>query len=247
MASLPARTTASFDAIKPVSSLVLLDDELNDMKGAAGFLNGGTTAKKLLIKTSDGSDPPVDCDQIGAGLLARWKQNGSNKVTLSNAGLFTMVNTAVNTGFNADQVDGIEGANIAKLDTNVAAWSMTWSIDDPSTFTLSDDTLLPVWLVPAGTSIAITKIKVVYYSGSHTAGGSVTFAHTKRNSAGAGAAFVTGISLDNTNNTIRTTYSANFSVALSEGDQIACSISARSGTVSERKVSIVLCGTQKLT
>ena len=252
MASLPARTTASFDAIKPVSSLVLLDDELNDLKGATGFLNGGTTGKKLLVKTSDATDPPVDQDQVGAGLLARWKQNGTLKASITNAGQITtaiatgtsplsVVSTTVVTNLNADKCDGFD------LEGNKTAFSITWFIADPSTFTTADDTILPGWIVPEGNTIAVTKIKVLYTSGSHTAGGVATFQHVKRNSAGAGASSITGINLDNTNNTVRTTYSADFAVSLSAGDQITCQLASRSGTVSERNVTISLVGTQKFT
>src|SRR5262245_59566743 len=189
MASLPTRNTASFDAIKPVSSLVLLDDELNDMKGATGFLNGGSTGTKLLVKTSDASDPPVDQDQIGAGLLARWKQNETLKASITNAGQITtaiatgtsplsVVSTTKVTNLNADQVDGFD------LVGNKTAWSYSWFIDDPSTFTTADDSLLPLFIVPAGNTIQATKIKVTYFGGSHTAAASLDFRPVFTNAAG---------------------------------------------------------------
>ncbi len=252
MASLPSRNTASFDAIKPVPSLVLLDDELNDIKGATGFLNGGTTGKKLLVKTSDAADPPIECDQVGAGPIAEWKQNGTLKVSINKTGQvvsavatgnspLTVASTTVVTNLNADKVDGFDLAG------DRVPWSISWYIDDPSTFPTGDDSDLPQWIVPAGNTIAVTKVKVVYRSGSHTAGGDITFAHIHRNSSGGAAAFITGIDLDNTNNTLGQVYSANFAASLAEGDQISVQISSRSGTISERKVTISLQGTQKFT
>jgi hypothetical protein len=242
MASLPTRTTASFDAIKPVSSLVLLDNEFNQYVGASGVFNGGTTATKLLVKTSDATDPPVDQDQIGAGLLARWKQNGTTKVSISNTGLFTMVNTAVNTGFNADQVDGIEGASIAQIGSSKAYFALTFRIDDPSTFGLNDTSLLPVVRIPPIQSGFITRIHIVRYSGSHTAAGSVTFkANINSSSIGSGVAF------NDTNNAAFTFYTEDFAdQAISDGSAVTVVISARSGTISERSVSISVEGYQTI-
>lgn len=258
MATLPTRTTASFDAIKPVTSLTLLDNEFNQYVGASGIFNGGTTATKLLIKSSDAADPPVEIDQTGAGPLAEWKQNGTLKASIANSGQivsavatgtapFSVASTTKVTNLNADFVGDVPIGNLAQLSQHQTAWSVSWFIEDPSAFTVADDSLLPAWIVPAGNSIAVTKIKVVYTGGSHTSGGDVTFAHVKRNSAGAGSTSITSLHLDNTNNTARTTYSADFAVSLSEGDQITCQIAARSGTISERKVTISLIGKQKFT
>lgn len=242
-----ARIVASFDAIKPVSTLTGLDGEFDQLTGAGGLLNGGSSSNRILTKYNHATEPVAEFDQLGAGNILLLKQSGATKLTITNAGLVTPASTSVNTGFNADQVDGIEGANIAKLDTHKTAWSAVWLIDDPSTFTLADDSILPVWLVPEGNIIAVTKIKVVYRGGSHTSGGSVTFAHVRRNAAGAGAASITAISLNNTNNAAVTTYSADFNVSLAAGDQVSLQIASRSGTITERKVSVALIGTQKFT
>lgn len=258
MASLLSRVVASFDAIKPVPNLTGLDGEFNQLEGASGVLNGGTTAFKLLVKSSDATDPPVEIDQIGAGPLAEWKQNGTLKASIANSGQvvsavatgtapFSVASTTVVTNLNADTVDGIEGANIAKLDTHKTAFSIGWFIDDPSTFTLADDSLLPAFIVPENNSMVVTGIKIMWAGGSRTAGASVTFQHVKRNAAGGGAASITSINLDNTNNTARTTYAAAFGQNLTAGDQVTLQISARSGSVTERKVSIALIGTQKFT
>lgn len=247
MASLPTRTTASFDAIKPVPSLVLLDDELNDMKGGTGFLNGNTTGKKLLIKTSDGADPPVDCDQVGAGPLARFKLSGTAKVTIGNDGLITCANTGVNPGLNADRVDSIEGANIAKLDTNVAAWATHWFYPVPPAAVESTEST-NVFVCPTGTAITVTKLRIIFRGGSHTGGTVLTFSIEKRNSSGGGSLSVGTVTIDNTGPAI-TVVSTNDvgDVAMSDGDYLNCRLTTRTGSPTETLITVVALGTQRLT
>jgi hypothetical protein len=257
MASLLSRFVASFAAIAPVPNLTGLDGEFNQIEGASGVLNGGTTAFKLLVKTSDATDPPVDQDQIGAGLLARWKQNGTLKASLSNDGSLTASGltgtigvyafSSIPLGPAANPSTDNQLVRKAYVDTRVVAWTRDWFIEDPSTFPTGEGSAQGVWIVPAGTSIVVTKIKVAYYLGSHTAGGAVQFVHIHKNSAGGASAAITDLSLNDTNATIRTTYSANFGAALTEGDQVSLIINSRSGTVTERNVSISLHGTQRPT
>ena len=244
MAALLSRFVASFDAIKPVPNLTGLDGEFNQLEGASGVLNGGTTAFKLLIKTSDGSDPPVDADQIGAGPLARFKQNGTTKLTITNGGLLNPASSAVNTGFNADLLDGIEGAAFAQLATAKANFAVCFFEADPSSGTLSTEDR-PAFVFPNGTGMKVTRVHGYYSAGSHTAGGSVTFTFSRRGS-------VTGdigtITLDNTNNTINTVYTNDIAdLNFSGFDTVTYRISARSGTVSERSVTLCVEGFQLLT
>lgn len=133
MANLLSRILASFAAAAPVSSLDPLDDEFNQLVGGSGAFNGGGTSVKLLTRASDASDPPYDLDQLGAGLLARWKQNGVEKAKVGNDGSFETVDqfistvatgtaplavssTTVCTNLNADKVDGIEASSFVRLD-----------------------------------------------------------------------------------------------------------------------------------
>lgn len=255
MATLPARTTASFDAIKPVSSLVLLDDELNQLVGASGILNGGTTGKKLLVKTSDGADPVIEMDQVGAGPIVEFKQNGTLKVSVNNAGQIVsgistgtkpldVTSTTVCTNLNADKVDGFD------LEGNKTAFSYGWFISDPSTFPTAVANELPRFVCPAGSAITITEIKIGFAKGSHTAGGSVTLNFVLRTAASSWVATssIGTINLDNTNNTIDVVYTNNIAdQLLATNDVIEVGISARSGTVTERSVSIHMVGTQKFT
>jgi hypothetical protein len=244
MASLPTRTTASFDAIKPVSSLVLLDNEFNQYVGASGVFNGGTTATKLLVKTSDATDPPVDQDQIGAGLLARWKQNGTTKVSISNTGLFTMANTAVNTGFNADQVDGIEGANIAKLDTHKATFSVSWfyAVLPGAVETIPS---APRWIVPSGNTIQIIDLVVIWAGGTDSAASNI-FTIKRRNSAGIPQADVGTVNVNTPNQDVIQVTTLGAPLTLSAGDQIYPLFTTRN-TATEQVVTISARGTQLFT
>ena len=256
MASLLARIVASFDAIKPVPTLTGLDGEHNQLVGASGVLNGNSTASKLLVKTSDGSDPPVDQDQVGAGLLARWKQNGTLKASITNAGQITtaiatgtsplsVVSTTVCTNLNADKVDGFD------IPGDKTAFALSFGVADPSTppvgGIISGTT---TWVCPDGNSVTITKLSVLFLSGSHTAGGSVSFLVRIRtaSSSWVNAIDLGPVTLDNTNNTVNVVYTSDIAdQALSAGDSVFIYVSARSGTVTERDVSVVARGTQKFT
>jgi hypothetical protein len=244
MASLPTRTTASFDAIKPVSSLVPLDNEFNQYVGASGIFNGGTTATKLLVKTSDATDPPIALDQIGAGALLILKQNGSTKLTVTNAGLLNPASSAVNTGFNADLLDGLEAAAFAQLATHKTAFSVAFFEADPSTGTVSTEDRAK-WVCPDGNTVTITKLWVSFGAGSHTAGGSVTFTFRKRN--GGGTVDIGAVTLDNTNNTIHTVYKNDIGDVTLAADDMMTYFIARSGTVTERSVSVGFYGKQLFT
>jgi hypothetical protein len=244
MASLPTRTTASFDAIKPVSSLVLLDNEFNQYVGATGFLNGGTTATKLLVKASDAADPPIEIDQIGAGPLAEWKQNGSLKASIENdgdllangitgaAGVYTFGSTPL--GPASDPTTDNQLARKAYVDAKKISFTAPFLIPDPSTagvgFAESG-----AYIIPAGGSHTITKIKAIYNTGSHTAGGSVSFQIFRLGVGSLGT-----ITLDNTNNAADTIYTNDIGdVSVPENAIIVAIVSARSGTITERNVSVV--------
>lgn len=249
MATLPARTTASFDAIKPVSSLVLLDDEFNQYVGAAGFLNGGTTGTKLLLKASDAADPPLEIDQIGAGPLAEWKQNGTLKASIDNsgdfaasgisgaAGVYTFTDIPVGPASNPTADNQL--ARKAYVDARRVSFSAGFSIVDPSTANLNTRQFGSL-IIPAGGSYIVTKIKVMFREGSHTPGASLTF-----NVDLSGTGDLGTLTLDNTNNTVGQVYENNIAdLPVSENLILSCYISARSGTVTERNVMVTIEGTR---
>src|SRR5262245_15886325 len=81
-----SRNVASFDAIKPVPDLNGLDGEFNQLVGTAGALNGGGSAKRILVKYNHATEPVLELDQLGAGVIAQFKQNGVEKARLENDG-----------------------------------------------------------------------------------------------------------------------------------------------------------------
>src|SRR5262245_14419575 len=169
MASLLSRFVGTgFAAIAPVPNLTGLDGECNQLVGASGVLNGGTTGSKLLVKTSDGTDPPVDCDQVGAGLLARWKQNGSSKATITNDGSYTgngLTGAAgvypfgsIPVGPASDPTTSNQLARKAYVDGKKVSFSAGFLIADPSTATINGRDYGTL-IIPAGGQYTITQCK----------------------------------------------------------------------------------------
>jgi len=230
---------------------VKLDNEFNQLVGANGILNGGSTSNRIYTIYNHATEPVATWNQTGAGPIAVYQQGGVTKATITNAGALSLAAMTACPNVNADQVDGIEGANIAKLDTHQTAFSYSFGIADPSTPATS--AVIPgavAFVCPDGQSVTATKLKVRYDLGSHTTGGSVTFAVELRTaSSGWGTNTTIGtVTLDNTNNSLLTVYTNDIAdQALAAGDTLICFISARSGTVTERNVSVVVVGKQKFT
>ena len=253
MASLPTRTTASFAAIAPVPNLTVLDNEFNQYVGASGIFNGGTTATKLLTKTSDASDPVYEFDQIGAGPIVEFKQNGTLKSYVNNAGQFVsdiatgtapfdVDSTTKVTNLNADLLDGLSSADFAQMASSVSAWSKTWFypvLPGAVETTESVDRLI----VPVSTAFTVTSITSVWAAGSDS-GASNVFTIKRRNSAGTLQANVGTIDVNDAGQDALN--SGAVSVALTAGDQIYPLFTTRN-TASETIVSITIRGTQRLT
>lgn len=135
-----------------------------------------------------------------------------------------------------------DAANKLYVDSKLVPFVMAWRIDDPANFAINDTSLLTVIRVPAIVGGFLKKITIIRYGGSHTAGGSVTFA-ADLNTATVGS----GVAFNDTNNAAFTFYTDDFTdVAISEGDAITVKITAKSGTISETKVSVNLEGYRKV-
>lgn len=251
MASLPTRTTASFAAIAPVPSLDPLDAEFNQYVGATGIFNGGTTGTKLLVKSSDGSDPPIEIDQIGAGPLAEWKQNGALKTSIANSGQIvsavttgtaplSVASTTVVTNLNADTVDGIQGSNIAQLDTHRTRWTANFFIQDPSTFPLDSFNLCQQVRVP-GANFTARWFSAVWATGS--ASGSFTLEFRKRSFDSGSESGALGTITFNSGTALDDVEVDMGDVALSDNDSIYIKLTARSSPL-QRDVSISIKGWQ---
>jgi hypothetical protein len=128
------------------------------------------------------------------------------------------------------------------VDGKQTFFSLPFRIDDPSTFPLNDFSALTLWLPPTGvTGLTLTRMKVVYAAGSHSAGGSVTFTLFVNGSS-------TGhsVSLNDTNNAAFVIYENNFG-DITGVSSATFELTARSGTVLERAATIILEGFQKVT
>jgi hypothetical protein len=127
------------------------------------------------------------------------------------------------------------------VDDKAVFFAISFKIDDPSTFPTADLAALPTIRVPAIASGFLTRLHVIFRSGSHTAGGSLTF--DLKNNTGS----VATVQLNDTNNTANTFYTNDFAdAAISESNALTVDISARSGTINERDVTVVVEGYQKV-
>jgi len=123
------------------------------------------------------------------------------------------------------------------VDAKKVSFTASFSIADPSTATLSDPAFGSI-IIPAGGQYTITAAKVAYVSGSHTAGGSVTFIVQQQ-----GVGTISSLGLNDTNNASNTVYPDNFAdFNVSENAIFCVFVSARSGTVSERNVTVTIEG-----
>ena len=134
-------------------------------------------------------------------------------------------------------VAGADAANKTYVDGKKISFAAPAYIGDPSTATLNS-ALFGATLIPEGGTYTITKCKLFYKTGSHTAGGSVSFQMLRT-----GVGVTSTITLDNTNNTINTVYEDNFGDFTASANEIFfVQVSARSGTITERDVTMVLEG-----
>jgi hypothetical protein len=132
------------------------------------------------------------------------------------------------------------------LDDATLPFTYNWFEYDPSASTSGTEDRPAVHIGPLASGLqTVTKIKVYYNQGSHTSGGDLRF--TVRRRGPSGFTDFGPITLDNTNNTINTVYSTNATIGLQEGDTLTYYISTRSGTISERAVTIAVIGTMKRT
>src|SRR5262245_11209191 len=252
-----SRNVASFDAIKPVPDLNGLDGEFNQLVGTAGALNGGGSGKRILVKYNHATEPVLELDQLGAGALQQWKQNGVEKARVENDG--DLVSNGITTaagvvtfgsipvGPASDPTTANQYTRKQYIDDRVH-FSFSFPIADPSTAPTNN--IIPgsvAFISPDGVNLTLTKGSVYYQTGAHTSGGSVTFQFQRRTAASTWTSitnFAT-LTLDNTNNSVFVVYTNDFAdVTLAPGDTLVAFISARSGTITERDVVVSIQGTR---
>lgn len=168
------------------------------------------------------------------------------QIDVNNSGIMNAI-TEAGTILTIDLATRILTFNVQPvLPKKLITFSIPFRVDDPSIFPLNDEGAAILVRVPAITGAFLNKITIIRPTsggGSHTAGGSVTFAARIFNSGTLGS----GVSFDDTNNAASTPYTEDFAdVAISEGNFITFLITARSGTISERNVSINIEGYREL-
>lgn len=134
--------------------------------------NGTSTDKEIHHKFS-GANPSMIIDQLGAGPIARFRQNGVDKLVIGNDGKIT--------------------------NANVLLDKFTWYIALPTAGLDFDEQKM--FIAPAGVSMRITKFSIIRKSGSHTAGQTTTFRLRNIGTStdlGSGVSFNNGNNLANT-------------------------------------------------
>lgn len=248
--SLPARVYT----FVPLARMKSLEFN-NEFDNPINILNGTTTDKSIRIRNSDSAFAAGRFDQIAAsGNILEFYQGGSAKVSVENTGKVKSLITDGSTApfeasqailcplVNADKVDGFD------LTGNKTAFSFGWFYSVPPGATEATNPSVHSFIVPAGTSITILDIVVVFTGGSHTSGASLVWTIKRRNSSGTLQTDVGTATLDNTNNTIWIPYSNNVTdVPLSTGDILYPLLTTRSGTVTETLVTVAIRGVQSFT
>lgn len=224
-------------------------------KGAGRVLLTGSGGIEIsnavpVLRTTDTSSSKTYVQTVnGSGDLVIGEEGISNAITVANTtGVATFEEIPV--GPASDPTTANQLTRRDYVLTRTTAFSVSFGVADPSTPTVN--AIIPgtvTWIAPDGATMTLTKAKVRFASGSHTSGGSVTFTIQQRTAA---SSWVTtndfgAVTLDNTNNTINVVYSNDFGdFTVSPGDTFIVFISARSGTVTERDVTVSLYGTQRV-
>lgn len=140
-----------------------------------------------------------------------------------------------------------DAANKLYVDNTTVAFAVTIGSEaDPNTTPGATEAGRFSLFVPDGVEMKITKTKIKFQEGSHTAGGQLQYTIRRRSADGSSTNDFNTPLLDNTNNTIHVTYTTDIAdFTLTAGDSITFYKSTLSGTVSERSVSIGFVGTQK--
>lgn len=245
----------NYAASTPINTVTPVDDDQNQLVGANGVFVGGSTDKKLFTKSSDAVDPPYDMDQLGAGPLARWKQNGILKASILNSGQFKsevatgtppldVASTTEVPNLNAGRVGGILPANIAKLDTHKTAFSTGWLYANIPGAVESVETVQR-FIVPAGTEIQIIDITAVWADGADSAASNI-FTIKRRNSTGTLQTDVGTIDINTPAQNALHVVTLGSPLTLTAGDQLYTLLTTRN-TGSEKLVNISIRGKQKVT
>lgn len=184
-----------------------------------------TSSSKTYVETVDGSGNMVIGEESISNAIAIAHTTG--KVTFEEIPL----------GPAADPTTDNELPRKLYVDSKKVSFSASFFILDPSTAATGSLDFGEL-IIPAGGTFTVTKCKVARVGGSHTAGGSVTFI-VQQQGVGTKATLV----LDDTNSAVNTVYTDDIGdFTLAENQLIGVLISAQSGTISERNVTVTIEG-----
>lgn len=215
----------------------------------ASITNDGSLSTLGAAVTVSNAAPVLRLTNTGVSKTFVATVDGSGNLLIGEEAVFTAMSIPHTTGvvtFGAIPVG--PGSNPtadnqlgrkAYIDGKKVSFSASFHIADPSTANLSVNDFGSI-IIPGGGTYTITKFKVVFHNGSHTSGGSLTFDVFQ---FGVGVVSTSALKLDNTNNTINVAYTddvGDFTVA--EATPLSVQISARSGTITERNVTVTIEG-----
>jgi hypothetical protein len=127
------------------------------------------------------------------------------------------------------------------VDDKGTYFSISWFIPDPSAFPTNSQADLPFWRCPPVASAALTRMHIIFTSGSHTPGSAVSFGLLVSGVTQASLAF------SDTNNTAFLFYTVDFAdVPIADSNGVMVTVNGKSGTITERSVTVIVEGYQKL-
>ena len=218
------------------------DDEFNQL---VNILSGVSSNKSIKVISNDDTFAVARFDQRGVNNILELYANGAevgrvekdgdlvvNGLTGA-AGIYTF--TSIPLGPNADPSSANQLSRKSYIDNKKIYSMLVFPVDDPSTYSVSSNAC-PVWIAPTsgGSAFVVTRFGVLYNSGSHTAAANLTFELVVNGS-------LTGqqISLNNTNSTASTPYFNDFA-DITSVVSVWFQLATRSGTITERSVSILV-------
>lgn len=213
------------------------DDEFNQL---VNLLSGVSQNKSIRILSNDNSFAVARFDQRGTNDILELFADGAEVVRFEKSGKLVTTHPDVNTGFNADKVDGFDLAG-----NKVAFSHPFYYASIPGAVETAQST--PDFIVPTGSAITITKIRVIFH-GTHTAGGVLTWTVKRRNAAGALQTDIGTITVNNTNGTPDQVYENNVTdVPLNDSDTIFVLLTTRTAPISEAQATVSVVGVQSFT
>jgi|SRR4030095_3206947 len=223
-----------------------LNEEFNQL---VNILNGTSNDKDAIIKLSSATLAALLLNQQNSsGPVQIWQLNGTDKIKINNlaqlesllstgtAPLVVASTTKVN-NLNADLLDGLDSAAFAQLASAKVSFAIEFTITDPATCNLGSREF-GSFIVPNGGTYTFTKAKVMFRTGSHTSGASLQF---KVDQVGVGDRAT--LNLNDTNNTVGAIYADDFAdFTQPENAIFSCYLNTRSGTITEKDVTVSLEG-----